>query len=76
MSEEFNLKKKRKLLLKNTIEAFSINAITLEDVFIEVKKQDKEFIRRLKGEIIEGLKNLEGLSVVKRIDKLAGEKLR
>ena len=36
----------------------------------------KEFIKNLKDEIKEGLLNLEGLKVIKRIDKLAGKDLK
>jgi len=38
-------------------------------------KHVKQFIKDLKEEIIEGLKCFEGLNVIKRIDKLAGDKL-
>jgi len=47
----------------------------LPKVFALIEKQDKEFIRLLKEEIKEGLRNLEGMDVVKRINKLAGKKL-
>jgi len=75
---EFNLSAKRKKLLEDTITAFALSDITIEDVFDKIQEQDKEFIKRLK----EGMFNLFGHEtggtmgeIDGLIDKLAGDKL-
>ncbi len=72
--KEFDLKERRNLLKKNA------NLLTKEEILIEVDRQDKEFIRLLKGKFaymcrkgdwLEGWASFETI-----IDKLAGEKFR
>lgn len=90
-NKEFNLSEKRKELLKHTIDALEEDAINIEDVFIQIEKQDKEFIKKLKGPIKSELifinehnpknnnmRTVEMLlnQILKEIDKLAGDDLK
>jgi len=86
MEEEFNLSEKRKKLLEDTITAFALSDITIEDVFDKIEEQDREFIGRLKKEVnnkIEGAlffqqtnQKLAFKDLLDKINKLAGKKLK
>jgi len=67
MSKDFCLKDRRKILFKDCIN--SKNIVTIEFIFNEIEKQDKEFIKRLKEE---ANKHLFGEVMRKMIDKLSG----
>ena len=49
-----SLSEKRKELLKHTRDALEAGAIEADDIFEQVQKQDKEFIKDL---VVRGLKN-------------------
>ena len=63
---EFNLSEKRTALLE-VAKRYEWNALS---ILMEVEKQDKEFIKRLKD-----IKCFGRVEFFKEIDKLAGDKL-
>ncbi len=76
IEKEFNLSDKRKVLLKHTIDAFEADAITIEDVFIQIEKQDKEFIQRRDGfDRLYMLRKITRQEHADKCEKLAGESL-
>ncbi len=80
---EFNLSEKRKRLINN-VEILKMFKNIKEDndkiIFILglVEEQDKEFIKRLKEEILgkQGILEKDYFEIIKEIDKLAGDKLK
>jgi len=68
---DFDLSEKRGHFFKETMDITTTpeERILVDSIFCFIKIQDKEFIRLLKEELI-----LE-TEMVKRIDKLAGDKL-
>jgi len=74
-SGDFCLKDRRKILFKDCIN--SKNIVTIEFIFNEIEKQDKEFIKRLKEKIENRWlfiyeHDSDVLSLNKIIDKLSG----
>jgi len=79
--KKFILSEKRKKLLLDTLTAFNMDAIGIEDIFDAIEKQDKEFIKLLK-ETHQKLSDKHGSwadydkEFKKEIDKLVGEELK
>lgn len=80
-SEEFNLSEKRNELftrLKDSQISIKVGLLNLVDLFLEIEKQDKEFIKRLKElhkKKLGSCKCDDCTEFHKKVDKLAGPEL-
>jgi hypothetical protein len=85
MTEEFNLSEEREdfKFAMNLAKLSPLARKQLEHIFEVIENQDKEFIKRLKEEIIVNVvmhyesepDEIRGIPIDKLIDKLAGDKL-